>query len=301
MTQHDAQTAAEVLGTATETATETATATGVVVGVDDSASARAAVAWAAAAAVRRDVALHLVEVLPGPADPADAVGGAGPAAPRGRARALLSRARDIALATSPGLTVTMHTRSGRVGTALVEHAADAALLVLGSNGPGGPIPLSLGSVLAETTRHCSCPVVLVPPATRRRAPSGEEPVLVALEDSPDGEKALAFAADVAARRGAALTVLGGPAEAGTAGEPAALGRLRERRPDLTIRYRTISAPLADALLAADTDAGLLVTPPLRRRASREHPVAGWTAHFLPVLSTCPVAVVSAHSRWSTAL
>lgn len=268
--------------------TPEATARGVVVGVDGSASARAAVLWGAAAASRRNLDLHLVEVLPGPAD----------SGIPGRARALLSRARQTASAAFPELVVTTDTLTGRVGPTLVDHAEEAALVVLGSNGPGGPVPLSLGSVVGAVTRQCTCPVVLVPPAARSQAPPGGAPVLVALEDGPDGERALAFAADVASRRGAPLTALvsTGGADAGPPSEPDSLVAVREEYPGLVVRCRAISTSPADALLAEDDRAGLIVVPSQSRRSSREHPTAGWTGHFLPVLSACPVAVVSAHTR-----
>jgi hypothetical protein len=41
------------------------------------------------------------------------------------------------------------TLSGRVGPALVAHSAHAGLLVLASNGPGGPSLLLLGFILGE--------------------------------------------------------------------------------------------------------------------------------------------------------
>lgn len=274
--------------------------TGVVVGVDGSASARAAVAWAAAAAGRRGATLHLVEVLPPGADPT-IEGTDQPGTPHGRARAQLTRARQIARTTSPGLDVTMHTRTGRVGPALVDHAAEASMLVVGSNGPGGPIPLSLGSILGDVTRHCACPVVLVPAAVRASAAPTAGPVLVALEDGPDGDRALVFAADVAERREVGLTVLvSGPNDA-NAVAPGQLAEVRRLYPDLPLELRTIEASPADALLAADADAALLVVTPQGRRRTREHPIGGWTAHFLPILSTCPVAVVSSHTRGSAAL
>jgi nucleotide-binding universal stress UspA family protein len=266
--------------------------TGVVVGVDGSASSRAAVAWGAAAAARRGVDLDLVEVLPYP-DPTTP--GTPSGAPQGRARALLARAGQIAHATAPDLPVTMHTLSGRVGPALVDHACAATMLVLGSNGPGGPIPLSLGAVIGQVTRHCSCPVVLVPSAARSRGRSEDGPVLVALEDGPDGERALGVAAEVAARRGVPLTALVSAGD-GSPDEPGPLARIREQYPTLRIERRSISTPPADALLDEDSRATLIVVPSQGRRPSREHPTAGWTGHFLPLLSACPVAVVSTHTR-----
>jgi nucleotide-binding universal stress UspA family protein len=261
----------------------------VVVGVDDSTSARAAAAWAAAAAHRLGAELHLVEVLPGQAGSLDE-----PGTPHGRARALLHRAQGIARAIDPGLTITMHTLSGRVGPALVGYTAGASLLVVGSNGPGGPIPLSLGSVLGEVTTHCECPVVLVPArgaATRR---SGDAPILVALDDGPDGRRALEFAAETAHRRGATLRILtDGPEHDDPAGP-----QLGDRYPGLDIRTETVSGSIDDAMLDADAGAQLIVVASRRRGAG---PTTGWTRHFLPLLSTCPVAVVSTRTRASTTL
>jgi nucleotide-binding universal stress UspA family protein len=253
-------------------------ATGVVVGVDDSNSARAAVAWAAAAAQRRGLDLHLVEVLPGP--------GVEDGTPHGRARALLFRAQGIARSISPDLTITMCTLSGRVGPALVEYSADAALLVVGSNGRGGPIPLSLGSILGEVTTHCGCPVIVVPAGARRHAE--DAPVMVALDDDPDGQRALAFAADTAERRGAALWVLAGADGSDHDGE-AEIARLQASRPGLAITREPVAGRVEDALVNADARAQLLVVAGRARGVS-------WARHFLPVLSTCPVAVVPSTSR-----
>jgi nucleotide-binding universal stress UspA family protein len=298
-------------GTATAVSTEApqppapgaGTATGVVVGVDDSNSARAAVVWAATAADRRGLELHLVEVLPGQAgSPSE------PGTPHGRARALLTRAQGVARSINPNLTISMHTLSGRVGPALVGYAASASLLVVGSNGPGGPIPLSLGSILGEVTAHCECPVILVPASVRPRADAA--PVLVALDDTPTGQRALEFAADAAHRRGAALRALSGASRSdhdGSAGQPTAtsargqLDQLAQRYPGLDLHVETVTGSIEEALLDAGATAQLIVVASQRRGAGLAGSATGWTRHFLPVLSTCPVAVVSTRTRASTTL
>ncbi|MCD2191988.1 universal stress protein [Actinomycetospora endophytica] len=264
---------------------------GVVVGVDDSHSARAAVAWAAAAARRRGLGLHLVEVLPGP--------GVETGTPHGRARALLHQAQGIARTISPDLTITVRTLPGRVGPALVSYAADAGLLVVGSNGPGGPIPLSLGSILGEVTTRCRCPVILVPARRELRPRVDDAPVVVALDDGPDGRRALEFAAETAHRYGAALSVLAGttaPNREDSGGPsvgpppPAELDQLHDSYPGLEIRTETVTGRLGDELLNAGSRAQLIVVA-ARRRGSGGGQASGWTRHFLPVLSACPVAVV----------
>jgi len=277
-------------GSPPRTSSASGQVTGVVVGVDDSNSARAAVAWAARAADRRGLALHLVEVLPPAGGAADEAG-----VPRGRARALLSRAGSIAHGISPDLPVTMHTLSGRVGPALVDYASEASLLVVGSNGPGGPIPLSLGSILREVTTHCRCPVIMVPAGGRTGARTDDAPVLVAVDDGPDGVRALAFAADAADRLGVALRVL---AERAADQDSPQLAQLRERHPGLEIRADTVTGPVEGELLGADASVQLIVVPSRRRGGVLG---SGWTGHFLPILCRCPVAVVSTTTRESTTL
>lgn len=278
----------------------TPAATGVVVGVDDSNSARAAVAWAAAAAHHQQVELHLVEVLPGEAGSPDE-----PGTPHGRARALLFRAQGIARTIAPTLSISMHTLPGRVGPALVSYAAEASLLVVGSNGPGGPIPLSLGSILGEVTTHCACPVILVP--ARAKARAEDAPILVALDDTPDGQRAVEFAAETAHRRGATLRALaaGDTADHDDTAGPSAptsvrsrLAQLGERYPGLDVRTETVTGQIDDAMLRADAGAQLIVVASRRRGAGV---TSGWTRHFLPVLSTCPVAVVSTRTRATATL
>jgi nucleotide-binding universal stress UspA family protein len=263
---------------------------GVVVGVDDSASARAAVAWAAAEADRRGVGLHLVEVLPSAGGSGESVG-----VPHGRARALLFRAQGIARASCPTLAVSMETLSGRVGPALVAYAARATVLVTGSNGPGGPIPLSLGSILGEVTAHAECPVVIVP-ATEARSRAWGGPVLVALDGTPHGDRAVAFAADAAHRRGVALVTVRAGAGSGPAEEQepdaAVMARVREEHPGLAVHAQTVIGQPEDALLRSGAGIALIVVPS-RHRGLRMNGASGaWTRHFLPILSSCPVAVVS---------
>lgn len=50
----------------------------------------------------------------------------------------------------------------RPAAALLEEAAGADLLVVGSRGRGGFVGLLLGSVSQQVTQHAPCPVVVVP-------------------------------------------------------------------------------------------------------------------------------------------
>ena len=269
----------------------------VVVGVDGSSSALAAVTWAAAEAARRDAELHLVEVLPA----SDAAGLAG-GRPQGRARALLYRAAETARAVSATVPVSTTALSGRVGPSLVSQAAGAALLVVGSNGPGGPIPLSLGRVLGEVTSRAGCPAVVVP-GRRAGTSSTSGAVLVAVDGDTESEGALAFAADTAHRWGEPLLVLDardtGDRPGGGAGPEAGgpgLAGCRDRYPGLVIRSATERS--VDAVMRSEDSIRLVVLGTLRRSATAGG-VPGRNRHFLPLYCPCPVAVVSPHA-WPTA-
>ncbi len=59
---------------------------------------------------------------------------------------------------------------GHPATVLVEQAADAELLVVGSRGRGTTKSLMLGSVSNDVARHTPCPLVIVPDRRRHCEP-----------------------------------------------------------------------------------------------------------------------------------
>lgn len=276
---------------------DTRPVTGIVVGVDGSRCALAAVRWAAAEAARRGAELDLVQVLP----PAGRSGG-DRGLPHGRARALLYRAAGAALAVAPAIPVSMATVYGKVGPALVSYAADASLLVVGSNGPGGPIPLSVGRVLGEVTAHAECPVIIVPRTRADLSARSSRSVFLAAEDVTDDERALDFAAQTAHRWGVPLVVLSG--RTGRAGHgntpglaPDDAARYRERYPGLTIESRVVAGRNDGPMWWLRQGAQLIVVSSLRGAAGA---LSGWTRHFLPILSPCAVAVVRPAPRSTAA-
>ncbi|HUP33418.1 MAG TPA: universal stress protein [Gaiellaceae bacterium] len=87
--------------------------------------------------------------------------------------------------------------------ALVEAAAEADLLVVGSRGHGGFAGLLLGSVSQQCAHHAPCPVAII----REHVPAERGSVLVGIDGSEDSKEALRWADEEARLRGATLLVL----------------------------------------------------------------------------------------------
>jgi nucleotide-binding universal stress UspA family protein len=78
------------------------------------------------------------------------------------AEELLRKTVEPALATRPGVHVTTRAGQGPPARTLIDAAAGADLLVVGSRGRGGFAGLLLGSVSQQVVNHAPCPVVVVP-------------------------------------------------------------------------------------------------------------------------------------------
>lgn len=143
----------------------------IVVGVDGSAASLDALRWAAhqariAGAPLRAVTawtfpehptpFGLVPDIPPPSDELDVV------------RARLEEVTTPAAAAEGVTEVEMDVVTGDATSVLVEEAADAQLLVIGSRGLGSFAGALLGSVSEHCVRHAPCPVVVV----RHQAPAG---------------------------------------------------------------------------------------------------------------------------------
>ncbi|HEX2416634.1 MAG TPA: universal stress protein [Micromonosporaceae bacterium] len=151
----------------------------IVVGVDGSEGGRRALRWALREALHRGAAVEAVtawmwddiDTVPiGPSTPREA---------RKRAARLLDQEVEAALAewvaTPP--TVAREIVESSPVKALVEAAASADLLVLGSHGHGRLHHVALGSVSEACIREASCPVVVVPVPHPERRHQPAEPAL----------------------------------------------------------------------------------------------------------------------------
>ena len=141
---------------------------GIVVGVDGSAHSRKALDWAAREAGIRHVALTVLTVH-------QAVAGiSGSAVDYPGDKALTDKNREAAQRETdevfrslgdapPPESVTVLSRNGFPTEEILNAAADADMVVVGSRGAGGFKQLLMGSVSSQVTHHAHCPVVVVPP------------------------------------------------------------------------------------------------------------------------------------------
>lgn len=137
---------------------------GVVVGVDGSPVSELAIGWAFQLADEWGEPLVAVHTWTDPATT-----GPGVMLPLVYDAALVDREEELVLAESlagwrekyPDVTVTPRVRRGHPVRILVEEAATARLLVVGSHGRGALRSLVLGSVGHGVLHHAPCPVAVV--------------------------------------------------------------------------------------------------------------------------------------------
>jgi nucleotide-binding universal stress UspA family protein len=136
----------------------------IVVGVDGSASSQQALRWAARQARLTGEELHAVSVWDYPTgalvlEDIDWFGITGKT---------LDDAITASLHPDEADRVQRHVLRGYPVRMLLEAAADAGLLVVGSRGRGGMAGMLLGSVSQHVVTHAQCPVVVVQgePSTR---------------------------------------------------------------------------------------------------------------------------------------
>jgi nucleotide-binding universal stress UspA family protein len=136
------------------------TRSGVVAGVDGSDESVSIGLLAAELALRRQSELHLVHAST--EHPAIAMSGLGVAPD-----AVLDRVRKLVQRAYPDLRVHGHVElTASPATALLGHARDAALVVVGSRRPGVARRLLLGSVSRTLVGNTSCPTIVVDPRSR---------------------------------------------------------------------------------------------------------------------------------------
>lgn len=133
----------------------------IVVGVDGSASSRAALAWAVGQARLTGAVLDVVTAWEIPL----AIRNPWPPGLTTNFEKLAEDAQAEAIASLAGQTDQVEIRSRVVeenaAQALLDAAAGAELLVVGSHGHGGFMQALLGSVGQHCVHHATCPVVVI--------------------------------------------------------------------------------------------------------------------------------------------
>lgn len=173
----------------------------VVVGVDGGEIGLLAAEWAADEAARRGVPVHLVHAmgagfgeLPPPSEQLSRM--------QAGAREILDRG-VARIGSRAGLRVSSEVLDVAPYPALQDASAGAGLTVVGAVGHGRLHDAVLGSVSLHLSHHAASDVVVV----REQADPGARRVVVGVDGSAGGERALRLAFDAALRRGVPLTAL----------------------------------------------------------------------------------------------
>lgn len=186
---------------------------GILVGVDGSASALAAVRWAAHDAALRDMPLTLVHIVDVPVQ-----GWLRVPVPAGfrqwrekRARECIESAVEVAEESigerGPVRIESKVFYSATVPT-LVDLSKDAEVVVVGYRGHGGSLVRNfLGSVSSGLVYHGHCPVAVIHDDEPLVTDVTRAPVLVGIDGSPASEAATAIAFEEASRRDVGLIAL----------------------------------------------------------------------------------------------
>jgi nucleotide-binding universal stress UspA family protein len=284
----------------------------VVVGVDGSASSLAAVEAAAREARVRGAGLRVVHAFFWPAMHVPL--GPSPLGPpqgglRNLADRLVAEAVERAHAAAPEVDVSHAVVTGEPLTILEAQSRAAELVVVGSRGMGGFVGLLVGSTAVHLAAHGRCPVLVV-----REQPSAEGPIVLGVDGSAAGERAMDFAFAEAELRKAPLAALHAwttwnapmpaPRDAAVpyvnppgalAGEEErllseALAGRQERYPGVVLEHRVVHGGTRESLIEASRSAQLVVVG-ARGRGGFAGLLLGSVSQALLHHAHCPVAVV----------
>ncbi|MFF3209673.1 universal stress protein [Streptomyces sp. NPDC002886] len=189
----------------------------VLAAVDGSEHSLRTLDWALDTARTRGAELYVAHVRPD-APRIHAHGEALVPPPGGEGDPVLDAVRERLAGRDDLPPVTCVSRDGTPSATLIELAAGAQLLVMGSRGLGGFASLLLGSNSRVCAAQSPCPVVVVPHTARLvtqeaagqapgRDPGGERRIVLGLAPDETSEDVVDFAFAEARRRGAVLQVV----------------------------------------------------------------------------------------------
>ncbi|MFJ6632623.1 universal stress protein [Streptomyces sp. NPDC091376] len=262
----------------------------VVVGVDGSSASLAAAEEAAREAQRRRAELRVVHAFDWPVRPLYA-----PLDPAPLQR-MVKEAAQRAKSVAPQVEVSEAVRNGETVAVLEAESRAADLIVVGHRGMGGFIGMLVGSKAVSLAAHSQCPVLVV----RGEEPDPARPIVLAVDGSSVGEKAVDFAFAEAALRGAELVGIHAwmpdyaPVGAGTESAERllaqALAGRAERYPDVTVRHDVVSGETREVLIESSKTAQLMVVG-ARGRGGIRGMLLGSVSQALLHHGHSPVAVV----------
>jgi nucleotide-binding universal stress UspA family protein len=281
----------------------------IVVGVDGSAASTAALDWAMEEAVSDDRPLHLVSAYAfSMADTAPIAAPLWEDLERG-AQKIVDDAAERVRAKAPTVDVTTEVRRGPASVAILDAAADAAVVVVGSRGHRPLRDALLGSTARQVAMHAPCPTVLVR-ALGERVPASPRRIVVGTDGSPTSRDALAYAFEQADQRGTELMAVrawwldlsGGRQmelasttaeeleDSYRAGLAAEVSGLAERYPDVVVHQVVVRDEPAAALARLSAGADLVIVGS-RGRGGFRSLLLGSVSHRVLQLADGPVVVV----------
>lgn len=278
----------------------------VVAGLDGSPESLAAARWAAEEAALRGLPLRLVHAWVWEPTALLPLASADPS-PQWAERVLAQGLAEVRSA-HPSLTIEADQVADSAVNTLVDAAAEAELLVLGTRGLGPVKGFLVGSVALAVVARVSGPVVLV---RAEQPPSSGEDVVCGLKLEDPFEELLDFAFAAARRRARRLRVVrswnfppaygyaAGPVEPHLIDEletgeasslTAAVQPWRDRFPDVEVVEQLEQGYAGSRLTKAGANAGLVVVG-RRTRTALLGPQIGSVVHAVLHHCAAPVAVV----------
>jgi nucleotide-binding universal stress UspA family protein len=280
----------------------------ILVAYDGSESAHTALSWATTEAVGSGRPLRLAHVMRWPLRELDdlsvppSVHDAGQA--RHAAMAMVGAAVAHCRQAAPGLDVRGDALTGDAIELLAKLAADASLLVLGASGQTAHQLVLLGSSAAEVIRRVTVPVAVIRNAAEN---DSGHPVVIGVDGSPAGDRAIRTGFDLAARRrlrvvavhawsdlplkALGLTAADGEQHRRDAAVLLAkrLDAARKAHPGVTVDEVAVLDRPAGALLERASGAAMLVVGRHGRAGGAETPL-GSVCHAVLHYAPCPVMI-----------
>jgi nucleotide-binding universal stress UspA family protein len=178
----------------------------IVVGVDGSPAADAALDWAIEEAARQGASLHLVSAYSLPMTGATPLVVPVEVDLEKGTQDIVDEAAARVREQAPGVPVATEVHLAHPSVAILDAAADAVLVVVGSRGHRALKGALLGSTALQVATHAPCPTVVVRDLAAR-GDSSPRRIVVGTDGSPTSQDALAFAFAQAESRGCELTIL----------------------------------------------------------------------------------------------